>query len=177
MVLGNTWMKKIFSVFFRHSLHLLKGLLTIYHFLVLMGHICLENIKWLWWLLWDVMWCNNQLFPLAFVIIEGKNTNSWNWFLACIKVGVTQRKGLCLISDHHLDIIATVNETYSRWTKSDSYHKFCMCYLMSNFNTRFKDKTLKDLICRFAMERKVKKCISYMDTIGWINVEARYWLK
>ncbi|RVW91315.1 Serine/threonine-protein phosphatase 7 long form-like [Vitis vinifera] len=56
---------------------------------------------------------NNQLFPLAFSITEGENTDSWSWFLACIRVGVTQRKGLCLISDRHPGIIAAVNETYS----------------------------------------------------------------
>ena len=44
---------------------------------------------------------NNQLFPLAFAIAESENTDSWSWFLACIRAGVTQRKGLCLISDRH----------------------------------------------------------------------------
>ncbi|KAL6334650.1 hypothetical protein AAG906_019513 [Vitis piasezkii] len=44
-----------------------------------------------------------------------------------------------------------------------------------NFNTKFKDKTLKDLMCRAAMESKVKKFISHMDTIGRINAEARNW--
>ncbi|KAL6318230.1 hypothetical protein AAG906_035737 [Vitis piasezkii] len=97
---------------------------------------------------------NNQLFPLAFAITEGENTDSWNWFLACIKVGVTQRKGLCMISDHHPDIIAVVNETYLRWTKPDAYYRFCMRHLASNFNTKFKDNTLKGLMCRAAMESK-----------------------
>ena len=69
---------------------------------------------------------------------------------------MTQRKDLCLISDHHPDTIAFVNDTYSRWTKSYAYHRFCMRYLAGNFNRRFKDKTLKDLMCRSSMESKVK---------------------
>ena len=32
---------------------------------------------------------NNKLFPLAFSIIESENTDSWSWFLACIRVCVT----------------------------------------------------------------------------------------
>ncbi|RVX20495.1 Serine/threonine-protein phosphatase 7 long form-like [Vitis vinifera] len=120
---------------------------------------------------------NNQLFPLAFAITEGENTDSWSWFFACIRVGVTQRKGLCLISDRHPGIIAAVNETYSGWTQPDACHRFCMRHLASNFNTKFKDKTLKDLMCRAAMESKVKKFISHMDTIGRINAEARNWLE
>ena len=112
---------------------------------------------------------NNQLFPLAFAITEGENTDSWSWFLACIRVGVIQRKGLCLISDCHPDIIAVVNETYSGWTKPNAYYRFCMCHLASNFNTKFKDKNLKDLMCRVAMESK--------DTIGRINAEAINWLE
>ena len=59
----------------------------------------------------------------------------------------------------------------------NTYHRFCMCHLASNFNTRFKDKTLKDLLCRAAMESKVKKFSTHMDTIGRINVDARNWLE
>ena len=38
-----------------------------------------------------VMGCdgNNQLFPLAFAIIEGENFDSWGCFLACIRNRVT----------------------------------------------------------------------------------------
>ncbi|RVW27306.1 hypothetical protein CK203_107311 [Vitis vinifera] len=92
-------------------------------------------------------------------------------------VGVTQRKGLYLISDRHLGIITVVNETYSGWTEPNACHRFCMHHLASNFNTKFKYKTLKDLMCRAAMESKVKKIISHMDTIGRINAEARNWLE
>ena len=69
-----------------------------------------------------------------------------------------------------------VNETYSIWADRDAYHRFCMHHSVSSFNTRFKYKTLKDLMCRTALESKVKKIISHMAIIGWINVEARNWL-
>ena len=84
---------------------------------------------------------------------------------------------MCLISYRHPGIIATVNEKYSGWTKPDAYYRFCMRHLASNFNTKFKDKTLKNLMCRAATESKVKKFISHMDTIGRINAEARNWLE
>ena len=90
---------------------------------------------------------------------------------------MTRRKGLCLISDRHPGIITDVNDTHSGWTEPNAYHRFCMRHLASNFNTRFKDKTLKDLLCRAAMESKVKKFRTHMDTIGRINVDARNWLE
>ena len=73
---------------------------------------------------------NNQLFPLAFAITEGENTNSWSWFLACIRVGITQRIGLCLIYDRHPSIIAVVNETCLGWIEPNAYYIFCMCHLV-----------------------------------------------
>ena len=82
-----------------------------------------------------------------------------------------------MISDRHPGIIAAANDTHSGWTEPDAYHRFCMRHLASNFNTRFKDKTLKDLLCWTAMESKVKKFSTHMDTIGQINVDARNWLE
>lgn len=33
---------------------------------------------------------NDQLFPLAFTIVEGENNDSSGWFMACIQMRVTQ---------------------------------------------------------------------------------------
>ena len=82
-----------------------------------------------------------------------------------------------MIYHRHPSIIVVVNDTYSGRTKPNAYHRFCMRHLASNFNTRFKDKTLKDPMCSAAMESKVKKFCTHMDTIGRINVDARNWLE
>ena len=82
-----------------------------------------------------------------------------------------------LILDHHLDIIVVVNESYSRWIEPNAYHRLFMHHLATNFNTRFKDKTSKDLMCRATIGSKVKNLFTHMDTIGWINAETRNWLE
>ena len=46
-----------------------------------------------------------------------------------------------------------------------------MCHLASNFNKRFKDKTLKDLLCRVAMKIRLIKFCAHMQTIEQINDE------
>ena len=64
-----------------------------------------------------VMGChgNNQLFPLAFAITKGENTDSWGWFLACIRNRVTQRTGICVISDRHPGIMAAMTDPHLGW--------------------------------------------------------------
>ena len=47
-----------------------------------------------------------------------------------------------------------------------------MRHLPSNFMTRFKDKCLKQLLCKAALETKVEKFNMHMDTIGRINQDA-----
>ena len=94
---------------------------------------------------------NNQLFSLTFAIIEGENTDSWGWFLACIRNRVTQRTGICVISDKHPGIKAAMTDPHLGWVAPSSYHRICMRHLASNFMTRFKDKLLKNLVCRAAL--------------------------
>ena len=40
---------------------------------------------------------NNQIFLIAFAIVEKENTDTWSSFLTCIRAYVTDRRGLCLI--------------------------------------------------------------------------------
>ena len=116
---------------------------------------------------------NNQLFPLAFTIIEGDNIDSWGWFLACIRNKVTQRTGICVISNKHLSIIAALSNRHLGWAEPSAYHKICMRHIASNFMTRFKDKLLKNFVCRVALAPKQRKFNKHMATIGIFNLKAQ----
>ena len=98
---------------------------------------------------------NNQLFPLAFALTDGENIDRWGWFLACIRTRVTNRRKLCVISDRHPSIMAIMSDVHLGWFKPYAYHRVCMCHLASNFMTRFKDKILKNLMCRAALATKI----------------------
>ena len=109
---------------------------------------------------------------MTFSIIEGENTDSWGWFLACIRNRVTQRMGICVISYRHPGIMEAMANPHLGWAAPFAYHRICMRHFASNFMTRFKDKILKNLVCRAALaitERKFKK---HMNTIRIINSEA-----
>ena len=116
---------------------------------------------------------NNQLFPLTFAITESKNTDSWGWFLACIRNRVTQRTGICVISDRYLGIMAVMIDPHLGWAAPSANQRICMHHLASNFITRFKDKILKNLVCRAALVSTERKFNKHMTTIGRINVEAQ----
>ena len=49
----------------------------------------------------------------------------------------------------------------------------CIWHLASNFMNRFKDKTLKNLVCIATLATEVGKFNKHMDTIGRINLEAQ----
>ncbi|KAL6332220.1 hypothetical protein AAG906_001935 [Vitis piasezkii] len=90
---------------------------------------------------------------------------------------VTQRRGLCVISDRHPGIMAAFANVYLGWSEPNAYHRICMRHLASNFMTHFKDKCLKQLLCRAVLETKVEKFNMHMETIGRINQDALNWLE
>ena len=115
---------------------------------------------------------NNQLFPLEFAITEGENTDSWGWFLACIRNRVTQWPGICVISNRHPGIMAAMTDPHLGWAAPSAYHRICTRHLASNFMTRFKDKLLKNLVCRTALASTERKFNKHMTTIERSNSEA-----
>ncbi|XP_021740856.1 uncharacterized protein LOC110707155 [Chenopodium quinoa] len=88
---------------------------------------------------------NFQVFPLAFALVEGQNTSSWSWFLGCIRVHVTQRDGLCVISDRHAGIIAAMNDPNVGFTEPRAYHRFCVRHLASNLKTHVRRNDMRDI--------------------------------
>ena len=120
---------------------------------------------------------NNQLFLLTFAITEGENIDSWGWFLECIRNRVTQRTGICVISDRHPSIMVATSDPHLGWAVPSAYHRICMRHLARNFLTRFKDKPLKNLVCRVALASTQRKFNKHMTKIGKINSEVKQWLE
>ena len=90
---------------------------------------------------------NNKIYPLALAVVESESTETWGWFLACIRRYVTIRSKLCVISDRHPGI-----QTIFRHTNRDflqppmTEHRYCLRHLCSNVNTRWNNETLKNLV-------------------------------
>ena len=98
---------------------------------------------------------NNSVYPLAFVVVEEESQSSWYWFLDCIKKYVTTLEGICIIFDRHTRIMSAIDailaiddEDDDSLRPSNLYHWFCLRHVASNFNERYHDKQLKNVIMR-----------------------------
>ena len=67
--------------------------------------------------------------------------------------------------------MATMTNVYLGGTEPYAYHRICMRHLASNFMNRFKDKTLKNLVCKAALANEVGKFNKHIDTIEWHRPE------
>ena len=113
------------------------------------------------------------MFPFAFAITECENTDSWGWFLACIKNRVTRRMGIWVISDRHPGIMAAMTNPHLGWASPSAYHRICMRHFANNFMTQFKNKILNNLACRASLASIERKFNKHMTTIGIFNAEAQ----
>ncbi|KAK9991229.1 hypothetical protein SO802_026214 [Lithocarpus litseifolius] len=70
---------------------------------------------------------NNKIYPLAFAVIESESTETWGWFLACIRKYVTSRSKLCVISDRHPGIQAIFKDTNRDFLQTPmTEHRYCL---------------------------------------------------
>ncbi|KAL5159434.1 hypothetical protein HKD37_15G043756 [Glycine soja] len=51
---------------------------------------------------------NGGVLPLAFAVVEGETLTTWSWFLTHLCEHVTDKNGICLISDRHASIKSVV---------------------------------------------------------------------
>ena len=73
--------------------------------------------------------------------------------------------------------MAAMTDPHLGWAAPFDYHRICMRHFASTFMTRFKDKILKNLVCRAALASTERKFNKHMITIGRTNSEALQWLE
>ena len=107
---------------------------------------------------------NNEIFLLAFEVMDDETGASWGWFLSCLWSAiryVVPESGICIISDQHKGIIKSIRE----WPKDyvPVYHRYCIRHVASNFNTQFNDKFLKSLALKAGYKHQDHKLEKIMD--------------
>ena len=116
---------------------------------------------------------NNQIFPLAFAIVDEESFGTWRWFLNLLRrYVVPDREGICVISDRHNGIIAAINDAYCGFREPRGYHRFCLWHVESNFNSKFKNAYLKKLVMLIGSAHQVHKFNEFMEEIKSINTRA-----
>ncbi|XP_057542519.1 uncharacterized protein LOC130820962 [Amaranthus tricolor] len=117
---------------------------------------------------------NKGIFPLAIALVEKECIAAWSWFMACVRKHVMHSPGLCVISDRHAGILATMEEP--KWQPSNAHHRFCLRHLLSNFNRQMGNVKLKKMCGRTAEQRQPHKVVEELKAIGVANREALFWI-
>ncbi|XP_058217631.1 uncharacterized protein LOC131328749 [Rhododendron vialii] len=116
---------------------------------------------------------NNQMFPLAFAVVEAETKDSWTWFMENLTdmIGNPEQKGWCFISDRQKGLTETFAQKYP-----NVEHRYCIRHMYSNFNKLYKGKEWKDLMWGAASVYTVQEFEERMNEIKEIDETAYEWL-
>ncbi|KAH1212791.1 hypothetical protein GmHk_14G040892 [Glycine max] len=120
---------------------------------------------------------NGGVLPLAFAVVEGETLTAWSWFLAHLREHVTDKNGLCLISDRHASIKSTVANEALGWQPPHGYHVYCVRHIASNFNRKFNNAKQKEMFkklaytpCKHVFDQNLEKFRQLSPAIArWID--------
>ncbi|CAN1122798.1 hypothetical protein LINPERHAP2_LOCUS1525 [Linum perenne] len=61
---------------------------------------------------------NNQVYPIAWAVVEGENTSSWTWFIQTLKeeLGIEDGRGWSVISNQHKVYLIDLNFNLCSYT-------------------------------------------------------------
>ncbi|XP_021598925.2 uncharacterized protein LOC110604952 [Manihot esculenta] len=116
---------------------------------------------------------NNQLFPLAFAIVDKEDGDNWSWFLDCLRIFVTNREDLCVISDRHAGILKAMQKDW--WQPPAGHHRYCIRHVLSNYNKTFKNAVIKEALRKAANENQKRKFYEAMNNIREVHPELYDW--
>ncbi|XP_070005572.1 uncharacterized protein [Nicotiana sylvestris] len=119
---------------------------------------------------------NGQIFPLAFAICANESQEMWALFLNHLKQHIVkQRSDICLISDWHGGILSSV-EDFPDWQEPYAYHCYCVRHLKANFQKKYLNKDLHDLMWMAATDHQQCKFRWRMESIRQLDKRAYNWL-
>ncbi|KAL5184765.1 hypothetical protein HKD37_17G048421 [Glycine soja] len=117
---------------------------------------------------------NGGVLPLAFAVVEGERLTAWSWFLAHLREHVTDKNGICLISDRHASIKSVVANEALGWQPPHGYHVYCVRHIASNFNRKFNNAKQKEMLKKLAIATWIDRISKKKWTMTYDREGRRY---
>ncbi|GFZ19793.1 hypothetical protein Acr_28g0004980 [Actinidia rufa] len=117
----------------------------------------------------------NNIFPLAFALVESENYRDWSWFIHNVRhLIVPGMEGVTLISDRHAAIISAVKHEWeiARLGQPIGIHRYCLRHFRSNYQKNFGNVKVKDLIWKAGTAHQVRKFDEAMDEIKKLGTNS-----
>ncbi|GFZ11322.1 hypothetical protein Acr_22g0007200 [Actinidia rufa] len=117
----------------------------------------------------------NNIFPLAFALVESENYRDWSWFIHNVRhLIVPGMEGVTLISDRHAAIISAVKHEWetARLGQPIGIHRYCLRHFRSNYQKNLGNVKVKDLIWKAGTAHQVRKFDEAMDEIKKLGTNS-----
>ncbi|GJV94740.1 60S ribosomal protein L34 [Tanacetum coccineum] len=116
---------------------------------------------------------NNQMFPIAWVVVNVENTDNWEWFLACLCEDLRLNCGayMTIISDGHKGLMEAVKNLLPY-----AEHRQCARHIYANFKKKWNGLHFKSLFWGAATSTVQHNFYTKLNLIGNIDPKAKQWL-
>ena len=84
------------------------------------------------------------------------------------------RTGLCIISDRHAAIKNSMTREFS---EPVGYHRYCSRHFVSNFNTRFKNIVLNNMLHDMCDEPSKQEFYRFYENLIELDNKIKKWLE
>ncbi|XP_062118726.1 uncharacterized protein LOC133832392 [Humulus lupulus] len=115
---------------------------------------------------------NQHFYPLAYAIVEAKNTESWRWFLEQLirEIGeMANGQPWCIMSDRQKGLIEAVASI------PNAKHRYCFFHIKNNMIKKFGTSKLRGMFSAAIKTANFDNFKHIMVMIKKFNIEAHEW--
>ncbi|XP_021763991.1 uncharacterized protein LOC110728656 [Chenopodium quinoa] len=112
---------------------------------------------------------NEQMYPIAWAVAEGKNNLSWEWFFEQLKnnLGLGDGEGVCIISDEHMAILNGVTNVLPK-----AEHRHYARHIYALWHKTYKGDELKLMFWKIAKSYNMADYKENLETLEKLDPDA-----
>ncbi|XP_058726930.1 uncharacterized protein LOC131598330 [Vicia villosa] len=119
---------------------------------------------------------NNNIFPIAFALVEEETATAWSFFLKNLRAKVAPQPDICLILDMHASIGSAYNNPANGWHDPPSTRVYDIRHITQNFMRKIKDKFLTNHLVNAGYALNQPGFQYYRREIELSNPDAGRWI-
>ncbi|GJW90166.1 mutator type transposase [Tanacetum coccineum] len=116
---------------------------------------------------------NNEIYPVAYAIVEAESKASWCWFLNLLgeDLGIEANFNYTFISDRQKGLIQAIASVFP-----SAEHRYCVRHIHENMKSQFKGGVYKEMLWNAAKATSEGEFKKKMGELKSFNSDAYDWL-